>query len=116
MTEKSENGGQSLWLACAQAKEQSGNGLFCSAIRANSSDNTRSKWKTLGQEAKKSLCKRSQLNAWYINKYLGMVGITPDLQDTNVLLCWKLETKENALQHQLALDAYKQIDESGMLN
>lgn len=45
-----------------------------------------------------------------------MVGITLNLEDTNVLLCWKLETKKKALQHQLALGAYKQIDEPLMLN
>lgn len=52
--EKSENGGLSLWLACAQVEGQSSNVFFCSSIGANSSDNTGNKWKILEQETKKS--------------------------------------------------------------
>lgn len=37
--------------------------------------------------------------------------MSPDLQDTNVLLCWKLETVGDTLGHQLSLDIYEQADE-----
>ncbi|KAK4832699.1 hypothetical protein QYF61_025160 [Mycteria americana] len=41
-------------------------------------------------------------------KHLDLVDMIPDLQDTNVLVCWKLEIMGDTLGHQLALDVYEQ--------
>lgn len=37
--------------------------------------------------------------------------MTPDLQGTNVRLCWKLETLGDTLGHQLVPNIYEEVDE-----